>query len=113
MRTMRAGDIISQIRWTTDWLYDESSGPVAISDPIRFSSRISRLLVIKASHALSERSSWSDMKIRVLRGQCRIEMQDDVIKLSDGMELPIPANRAHRIVAETDFRAVVTFEARA
>ena len=101
------------VQWSEDWISDDSSNPISISEPMRFSSCVSRLLSIKSSHALSERSSWSDMTIMVLRGQCRVEMDDEVALLSEDMELQIGPNRKHRIVAESDLRAVITFDARA
>lgn len=90
---------------------EESETVVFIGSPVRFSSRISRRLLIQKSHCVSERRSWSNMSITIISGKCRIEMEEKSYVVSAREHFSVPANVDHRIVAITDVRAIVSFDA--
>ncbi|MCP4097330.1 MAG: cupin domain-containing protein [Planctomycetaceae bacterium] len=88
-----------------------TESPVSIGKPVRFSTRVSRKVSIKASHILPYRMSWSNMSLIVVSGKGRIVIGEDVRELSVSEALQIPPHCEHQIEAETDLRMVVTFDA--
>ena len=85
--------------------------PVVIGPPTRFANRISRKISIRKSNSISERRAWSNMTLTVISGNCRIEIGEECVELDESAALEIPAHVDHRILALSDVRAIVTFDA--
>lgn len=84
--------------------------PIAISEPVQFATRVSRMVTIKASHMLSDRKSWSDMTILVISGSGILTVGEEVWQLSARETFQIPPHCEHRIEAETNLRMIVSFD---
>lgn len=93
-----------------DVQFEDSDAPIYIGPPESYSNRIARLLTMKRSQVLPDRTSWSNMTITMVSGCCQVELEDEVWELKKHAHLNIPANVSHRIQALTDLRAVITFE---
>ena len=88
----------------------ELGAAVVISEPVKFATRVSRMVSIKASHSLSERKSWSSMTILVIRGCGEIRIDGEVHELVSGATLLVPPNCDHSIKAKSDLRLIVSFD---
>ncbi|MDG1872466.1 MAG: hypothetical protein P8J27_01045 [Mariniblastus sp.] len=84
---------------------------VVIGPLTRFSNRASRKLSIRKSFFIRERSAWSNMTLTIISGTCRVEIAGQSKLINAGEFLEIPPHVAHRLVAMTDVRAIVTFDA--
>ena len=90
---------------------ESSSSPVAVGQPVRFASRVSRSVFIRARHELSDRKSWSNLTLTVIHGTCRVVTENHQWLLGAEETVELPAHCEHRLIAESDVRAVVTFDA--
>lgn len=88
----------------------DSRPNVEIGPPIQFSNRISRKLRIIASNSIPERFSWSNMTLLVVSGVCRVDLDGAEVTLRANDSINIPPDTEHRITAETDVKAIVTFD---
>ena len=85
--------------------------PVVIGPPTRFSSRISRKLMIRKLHSISERRAWSNMTLTVISGICRVEMECGDVLVKDSESIEIQSHVEHCLFAVTAVRAIVSFDA--
>ena len=85
--------------------------PFHIGPPENFCNRVARIIVMESDHEISDRKSWSSMEVTVINGSCQIVVNDETHLLKPHQNITIPAEVSHRILAITDCRAVLTFEA--
>ena len=88
----------------------ELGASVVISEPVKFATRVSRMVSIKAAHSLSERKSWSSMTVLVIRGCGEILIDGEFHELVAGTTLLVPPNCDHSIKAKSDLRLIVSFD---
>jgi len=99
---------MSQVNTPTDWHTASSDlssigvteAPVVIGSPI-----------VKASHQIPERQSWSNMTLTIIRGACEVIIDQKTVRLETGSCHKISAHVEHQIKALVDLRAVVGYDA--
>lgn len=107
-------EMIQQITQVFDREFPLSTSirnPVEIGPPVHIASRTGRMVVMKQGAQLSDRKSWSNMEIILLRGKCDVVVNDTTHSLSPGIPFQIPAHVEHQLVAQSETKAVVTFDA--
>lgn len=91
--------------------YPTTKADVMIGPAFRFASRIARKIAIPKACSLPERNAWSNMTLTVITGSCRVEMEQETHVLKANESLNIPPHHEHRIIADSDLRAIVIFDA--
>ena len=83
---------------------------IFIGPPKKVASRIARLLVMKQDNVLSERKSWSNLTITIIKGTCDVVCEEISKRLCTGDVFRIDPNKEHFIKSLTHLRAVVSFD---
>ena len=83
--------------------------PVEIGPPIRFSSRVARIVTIRKSNSIMDRLSVSELDVTVISGRCEVSFDGTNMVLGPHESLTIPRMAEHAILAIDDVRLVVSF----
>ncbi len=86
------------------------TNPVVIGQPIRYASRVAKIVSIKETHAISDRVSWSDVEVTPIGGECAVTFAGATVTLQAKESVTIPAMVEHTIEAISDSRLVVSFK---